>query len=90
VGHVSRSGGLLHLKVSRARVFQSSIKTSEGTTWIVHLSSSWRSHEDKAEDKRVNTTGCITLFYPNFVVFVVLCPKGILIFLLGLKIRLKG
>jgi hypothetical protein len=32
VGHVSRSGGLLRLKVSRARVFQSCLKTGRGTT----------------------------------------------------------
>jgi hypothetical protein len=31
VGHVSRSGGLLHLKVSRARVSQSCLKTGGGT-----------------------------------------------------------
>jgi hypothetical protein len=30
VGHASRSGGLLHLETSRARVFQSSLKTSGG------------------------------------------------------------
>jgi hypothetical protein len=30
VGHASRSGGLLHLEASRARVFQSSLKTSGG------------------------------------------------------------
>jgi hypothetical protein len=32
VGYVSRSGGLLHLEVSRARVSQSGLKTSGGTT----------------------------------------------------------
>jgi hypothetical protein len=31
VGHVSRSGGLLHLKASRARVSQSGLKTGGGT-----------------------------------------------------------
>jgi hypothetical protein len=30
VGHASRSGGLLHLEASRARVSQSSLKTSRG------------------------------------------------------------
>jgi hypothetical protein len=30
VGHTSRSGGLLRLKASHARVFQSDIKTSGG------------------------------------------------------------
>jgi hypothetical protein len=40
---------------------------------MVHMASSWRSRGDEAEDGRVNATGCIELFYPNFVVFVVLC-----------------
>jgi hypothetical protein len=31
-GHTSRSGGLLHLKASRARVFQSGLKTGRGAT----------------------------------------------------------
>jgi hypothetical protein len=30
VGHASRSGGLLRLEASRARVFQSSLKTDGG------------------------------------------------------------
>jgi hypothetical protein len=32
VGHVSRSGGLLHLKASHTRVFQSGLKTGGGVT----------------------------------------------------------
>jgi hypothetical protein len=32
VGHTSRSGGLLRLKVSRARIFQSGVKTGGGMT----------------------------------------------------------
>jgi hypothetical protein len=32
MGHASRSGGLLCLKASRARVSQSSLKTSGGAT----------------------------------------------------------
>jgi hypothetical protein len=32
VGHVSRSSGLLHVEASRARVFQSGLKTSGGVT----------------------------------------------------------
>jgi hypothetical protein len=30
MGHTSRSSGLLHLKASRARVFQSALKTGRG------------------------------------------------------------
>jgi hypothetical protein len=43
------------------------------------VASSWRSHGDEAEDRRVNVTGCIGLFYPNFAVFVVLGHKGTLV-----------
>jgi hypothetical protein len=32
VGHTSRSSGLLHVKVSRVRVFQSSLKTGGDVT----------------------------------------------------------
>jgi uncharacterized protein YktB (UPF0637 family) len=76
VGHASRSSGLLHLEASRARVFQSSLKTDEGVTWMVHVASSRRSRGDKAEDRWVDVMGCIRLFYHNFVVFVVLVHKG--------------
>jgi hypothetical protein len=32
VGHASRFGGLYYVEASRARVFQSNIKTDEGAT----------------------------------------------------------
>jgi hypothetical protein len=32
MGHTSRSGGLIHLKASRTRVFQSDLKTGGGAT----------------------------------------------------------
>jgi hypothetical protein len=46
---------------------------------MVHVTSSWRSHRDEAEDGRVDATGCIRLFYPNFTVFIVLGHKGNLV-----------
>jgi hypothetical protein len=46
---------------------------------MVHVVSSWRSHGDEAEDGRVDATGCIRLFYPNFVIFIVLGYKDILV-----------
>jgi hypothetical protein len=70
---------LLHLEASRARVSQSSLKTSGGAVQMVHVSSSWRSRGDEAKDGRVNAMGCIILFYPNFVVFVVLVHNGSLV-----------
>jgi hypothetical protein len=71
-GHASRSSGLLFLEASRARVSQSGLKIGSGAARMVHTTSSWRSCGDEAEDDRVDATGCIRLFYPNFTVFVVL------------------
>jgi hypothetical protein len=75
-GHASRSSDLLCLEMSRARVSQSSLKTGKGVEWMVHVASSWRSHRVEAEDGWIDATGCIRLFYPNFVVFIVLGHKG--------------
>jgi hypothetical protein len=78
-GHTSRSSGLLRLEASRVRVSQSSLKISGGAVWMVHVASSRRSSGDEAKDGRVDTTGCIRLFYPNFTIFFVLCHKGCLV-----------
>jgi hypothetical protein len=43
-GRTSRSSGLLHMEVSRARVFQSGLKTSGDVVRMVHVVSSQRSH----------------------------------------------
>jgi hypothetical protein len=65
--------------MGQARVCQTSLKTGRGTTWMVHVTLSQRSHEDEAEDGWVNATGCIRLFYPNFIIFVVLGNEGSLV-----------
>jgi hypothetical protein len=44
VGHASRSSSLLCMEASQARVFQSSLKTNEAVTQMVHVASSWRLH----------------------------------------------
>jgi hypothetical protein len=46
---------------------------------MVHVTLLWRSHGDEVEDAWVDATGCIGLFYPNFIVFVVLSHKGSLV-----------
>jgi hypothetical protein len=46
---------------------------------MVHVASSRRSCGYEAEDGRVDATDCIRLFYPNFVIFIVLCHKGSLV-----------
>jgi hypothetical protein len=43
------------------------------------VASSRRSRGDKVKDGRVDATGCIGLFYPNFVIFFVLGNKGSLV-----------
>jgi hypothetical protein len=47
---------------------------------MVHMTSLRRSREYEAEDERVDTMGCIRLFYPNFVVSSTLGLRGILVF----------
>jgi hypothetical protein len=51
---------------------------------MVHVVSSRRSRGDEAEDRWVDVMRCIGVFYPNFAVFIVLGPKDIFVFLLGL------
>jgi hypothetical protein len=46
---------------------------------MVHVASSWKPRGDEAEDGRVDTTGCIGLFYPNYAIFVILGYKGSLV-----------
>jgi hypothetical protein len=65
--------------MSQAEVSQFNLKTGGGMTQMVHVASSWRLREDEAEDGRVDAMGCIRLFYPNFVVFVLFGHKGSLV-----------
>jgi hypothetical protein len=46
---------------------------------MMHVASLQRSCGDEAEDERVDATGYIRLFYPNFTVFIVLGHKGSLV-----------
>jgi hypothetical protein len=84
VRHASRSSSLLHMEANWARVSQSDLKTGRGAAQMAHMASSRRSRGDEAEDGGDDAMGCIRLFYPNFVVFIVLGPRGILVFWLGL------
>jgi hypothetical protein len=84
VGHASRSSGLLCLEASRTRVSQSSLEIGGGAAQMVHVASSWRLYRVEGEDGWVDVTGCIGPFYPNFDVFYVLGPRGILVFFLCL------
>jgi hypothetical protein len=84
VGHTLSSSGLLRLEASQARVSQSGLETSGGTARMVHVAPSRISCGDEAEDGWVDVMGCIGLFYPNFIIFIVLGTGGILVFWLGL------
>jgi hypothetical protein len=80
VEHALRSSGLLHREASWARVSQFASKLAEERRRVVHVASSRRSHEDEVQGGWVDVMGCIRLFYPNFVVFIVLDHRGILVF----------
>jgi hypothetical protein len=60
-GHALKSSGFLRLEASWARVFQFGLKTAGGTEWMVHMASSWRLHEDEAEDRRIGAISYIRL-----------------------------
>jgi hypothetical protein len=47
---------------------------------VVHVVSSERWHRVQTEDGWVNAIDCIGRCYPYFIVFVVLDPRGILVF----------
>jgi hypothetical protein len=51
---------------------------------MVHVASSQRLCRVEAEDSRVDAMTCIGPFSPNFAVFYVLGPRGILVFCLSL------
>jgi hypothetical protein len=77
VRHTSRSSGLLRLKVSWARVSQSSLKTGGGAVRMMYVVSSWMSCEDKTEDGRIDATDESS---PNFIIFTILDSGGISVF----------
>jgi hypothetical protein len=62
----------------------SGLKTGGGMVWMVHIASSWMSYGVEAKNGWVDAMDCIGLFYPNFIVFIVLGTKGILVFWLDL------
>jgi hypothetical protein len=80
VGHALRSRGLLRVEASQARIYQSDLKTGGGATRMVHVVSLLRLHRVEAEDGWVDAAGYVRPFYPNFIIFYVLCPRGILVF----------
>jgi hypothetical protein len=80
VGHTSKSSGLLCLEASRARVFQFDLKIDGGAARMVHVASSWRSRADETENRQVDAMGYVGPCYPYFEIFIVLGPRGIVVF----------
>jgi hypothetical protein len=83
VGHASRSSSLLHLEASQARDSQFASNLAGERQRVVHIASSQRSREDEVKDGWVDAMSYIGLFYPNFAIFIVLGPRGIVVFWLG-------
>jgi hypothetical protein len=80
MGHALRSSGLLHLEVSRARVFQFASKLVEARRWVVHVAPLWRLHRDQVKDGQVDMTGYVRSCHPYIAVFFILCTRGVLVF----------
>jgi hypothetical protein len=53
---------------------------------MVHVASSRRLHQVEAEDGQLDAMGCVRPCYPYFTVFILLDPRGIIVFCLGLSI----
>jgi hypothetical protein len=68
------------MEASRARIFQSGLKTGGGTTQMVYVVESRRLRRVEGEDGQVDATGCIRPFYHNIAIFIVLGTRGIKVF----------
>jgi hypothetical protein len=61
-------------------------RLAEARRWVVHVAPSRRLRQNKAEDGRVDATGCIgcdglhRTLLPYFIIFIVLVTKDIVIF----------
>jgi hypothetical protein len=47
---------------------------------MVHVAPSWMLRWDQVKDGWVDAMGCIGPYYPYFVIFYVLGPRGIVVF----------
>jgi hypothetical protein len=47
--------------------------------WMVHVAPLRRLRWRQDEDGRVDATGCVGPYYPTFVIFNVLVPRGIVV-----------
>jgi hypothetical protein len=47
---------------------------------VVHVAPSLRLRRVEAEDGWIDAMGCVGPYYPYFIIFYVLCFRGILVF----------
>jgi hypothetical protein len=59
-------------------------RLAEARQRVVHVVPSWRLCRRQVEDRCIDVTGCVKPYYPCFTVFLVLGPRGVLVFCLGL------
>jgi hypothetical protein len=55
------------------------LRLTETRRWVVHVALSRRLRRSQIKDGRVDATGYIRLYYPCFIVFFLLDPKGIIV-----------
>jgi hypothetical protein len=56
------------------------LRLTEARWWVVHVAPSQRLHRDQVEDGWVDPMGCVGPCYSYFIVFYVLCSRGIVVF----------
>jgi hypothetical protein len=74
-----RSSGLVRMKVSLTRVFQSGLKTGGGATMGSACGTIAEVASEEVEDGRVDVMDCVGPCYPTFTVFNVLGHRSILV-----------
>jgi hypothetical protein len=55
------------------------LRLAEARQRVVHMAPLRRLHRDQVEDRRVDAMGYVRPCYPYFVVFYVLCNRGIVV-----------
>jgi hypothetical protein len=54
-------------------------RLAEARRRVLHVAPSWRLRRVQVEYGRVDATGCVRPYYPCFVVFILLGPRGIVV-----------
>jgi hypothetical protein len=59
--------------------FSLASRLAEAQRRVVHVAPLRRLHRSQVEDIRVNAMGCVGPCYLCFVIFILLCPRGIVV-----------